>query len=85
MIWDVGGGTQTVDVSVSTDIESLREQFKTILPDTDIQMSSVNGTIALRGRVGIPQHGRGITLLESAQVLGREVGEAARAEHPLGP
>jgi pilus assembly protein CpaC len=51
MIWDVGGGTQTVDVSVSTDIESLREQFKIILPDSDILISSVNGTIALRGRV----------------------------------
>jgi pilus assembly protein CpaC len=51
MIWDVGGGTQTVDVAVTTDIETLRDQFKTILPDTDIQISSVNGTIALRGRV----------------------------------
>jgi pilus assembly protein CpaC len=51
MIWDVGGGTQTVDIAVSTDIESLRDQLKIILPDTDIQLSSVNGTIALRGRV----------------------------------
>ena len=51
MIWDVGGGTQTVDVSVSTDLESLRDQLKTILPDSSIVVSSVNGTIALRGRV----------------------------------
>jgi len=51
MIWDVGGGTQTVDVAVSTDLDALRDQLKTILPDTEIQISSVNGTIALRGRV----------------------------------
>jgi len=47
----IAGGTQTVDVAVSTDLDSLRDQFKTILPDTDILISSVNGTIALRGRV----------------------------------
>lgn len=51
MIWDVGGGTQTVDVSVATDLEALRDELKTILPDAQIIVSSINGTVALRGRV----------------------------------
>lgn len=51
MIWDVGGGSQAIDVNVSTDLDGLREQIKEILPGVQIQASSVNGAIALRGRV----------------------------------
>lgn len=51
MIWDVGGGRQTVDVTVGSDLETLREELKTVLPDADIIVSNINGAIALRGRV----------------------------------
>lgn len=51
IIWDIAQGSQTVDVSVTTDIEALRGQLKKILPEATIEANNVNGTIVLKGHV----------------------------------
>lgn len=51
IIWDVAQGSQTIDVSVSTDIEALRGQLKKILPEATVEATNVNGTIVLKGHV----------------------------------
>ncbi|MFT3789198.1 MAG: type II and III secretion system protein family protein [Tepidisphaeraceae bacterium] len=51
IVWDDAGHSQTVDITVSTDLGSLVDQIKKSIPDSQIDVSEVNGGIALRGRV----------------------------------
>ena len=69
MVWDVGGGSQAIDVNVTTDLDGLKAQLKEILPGNEIQVSSVNGVIALRGRVPSLKH----------------ADQAAKIARPFGP
>jgi hypothetical protein len=50
-LWDTGGRSQSVDVTVESDVVSLQAQLDRIFPGAGIQATNVNGTVALRGRV----------------------------------
>ncbi|MGC4033824.1 MAG: pilus assembly protein N-terminal domain-containing protein [Tepidisphaeraceae bacterium] len=51
VVWDEKEQSQAIDVSVTLDIASLREQVKKAYPDAPITIDVVNGQITLRGRV----------------------------------
>lgn len=51
IVWDDQDRAQVVDVTVNADLEALNAQLKEMLPKSDIQVSSANGSIALRGTV----------------------------------
>jgi pilus assembly protein CpaC len=51
IVWDVAGLSQTIDVTVMTDLQSLQAQLDRMFPGAGIQAANVNGSIALRGRV----------------------------------
>lgn len=51
IIWDDDDRTQVIDVTVSFDLRGVQAQLKALFPDCDIQVTSLNGTVALRGRV----------------------------------
>jgi pilus assembly protein CpaC len=51
IIWDDQDRSQVLEISVGFDLQALQEQFTRIFPDSKIEVSSLNGTIALRGRV----------------------------------
>jgi pilus assembly protein CpaC len=51
IIWDVGGLSQTIDVTVMTDLQALQAQLDKMFPGAGIQATNVNGSVALRGRV----------------------------------
>jgi pilus assembly protein CpaC len=50
VLWDVGGRSQNVDVTVSG-LESLQSELDKMFPGAGVKASDLNGTIALRGRV----------------------------------
>jgi pilus assembly protein CpaC len=51
LVWDDQDHAQVIDISVDYDLGSLRRQLKTAFPTLDIQASSLNDSIALRGNV----------------------------------
>jgi pilus assembly protein CpaC len=51
IVWDVAGLSQTIDVTVMTDLQALQAQLDRIFPGAGIQATNVNGSVALRGRV----------------------------------
>jgi pilus assembly protein CpaC len=51
IIWDVGGLSQTVDVTVMTDLQALQAQLDKLFPGAGIHATNVNGSIALGGHV----------------------------------
>jgi pilus assembly protein CpaC len=51
VIWDDDGRSQVVEVIVGTDLQALQDQVKGMFPGSRIEVTSLNGTIALRGRV----------------------------------
>jgi pilus assembly protein CpaC len=51
IVWDDDNRTQVVDVVVTFDLAALQEQYKSTFPAAEIQVSSLNGAISLRGRV----------------------------------
>jgi pilus assembly protein CpaC len=51
IVWDDQDRTQVVDVTVQVDMDALRSQMKQMFPGSKIEVSAVNGSIALRGTV----------------------------------
>lgn len=51
IIWDDDDRSQVIDVLVVLDLAALQDQIKTMFPGSNIEVSSVNGAVALRGRV----------------------------------
>jgi len=51
IIWDDANHTQAIDVSVESDLAALQEQFKQMYPGSEIKVSGLNGSVALRGHV----------------------------------
>ena len=51
VVWDDRDRSQAYDVEVTPNLAELREQIKLVLPDADVQTSTANGTLILRGRV----------------------------------
>jgi pilus assembly protein CpaC len=51
IIWDDEEHTQVIEVKVTSDLQSLQDQMRLMFPDSKIEISSLNGTVALRGRV----------------------------------
>jgi|GEM_PF-976128 len=51
IIWDESDQSQTVAVEVAMDLESLRNQIKKTFPNSAVEVDSVNGAVALRGKV----------------------------------
>lgn len=51
IIWDDDDRTQVIEVKVGFDTQALQEQMRVIFPDSKIEVTSLNGTVALRGRV----------------------------------
>ena len=51
IIWDDEDRSQVVEVSVGFDLQALQNQIGRIFPASRIEVSSLNGTVALRGRV----------------------------------
>lgn len=51
IIWDDMDNSQVVDVTVEFDVQAMQDQLKLMFPDSNIQVSTLNGAVALRGRV----------------------------------
>jgi pilus assembly protein CpaC len=51
IIWDEQERSQVIDVTVDFDLHGLQNQMRVMFPNGAIDVSSVNGTIALRGTV----------------------------------
>jgi pilus assembly protein CpaC len=51
ILWDDGDHSQIIDVVVTFDLRALQEQIKALFPTSNIDATSANGTIVLRGRV----------------------------------
>lgn len=51
IIWDDEDRSQVVEVVVSHDLQALSVNFARLFPGSKIEVTSLNGTIALRGRV----------------------------------
>jgi pilus assembly protein CpaC len=51
IVWDDQDRSQVVEVSVEVDLHALQAQVTRMFPDSRIEVTSLNGTIALRGRV----------------------------------
>jgi pilus assembly protein CpaC len=51
IVWDDQDRTQVVNVTVNVDMDALRSQIKQMFPGSKIEVSEVNGSIALRGAV----------------------------------
>lgn len=50
-LWDIEGDSQMINVTVTSDMETLQTQLDKIFPGAGIQATNVNGSVALRGRV----------------------------------
>src|SRR3954471_15320302 len=48
VIWDDDGRSQVIEVEVGFDLQALQDQVKVIFPGSRIDVTSLNGTIALR-------------------------------------
>src|SRR5688572_21321815 len=51
IVWDDADRSQVVEVSVDFDVLSLQDQMNKMFPGTKIEVSQLNGAIALSGRV----------------------------------
>jgi pilus assembly protein CpaC len=51
IIWDDQNRAQTIDVTVESDLGTLRQQLAHTFPDVAVDVSSANGTVVLKGRV----------------------------------
>jgi pilus assembly protein CpaC len=51
IIWDENDRSQVIDIAVEFDLAEMNAQFKTMFPGSKIEVSALNGAIALRGRV----------------------------------
>jgi pilus assembly protein CpaC len=51
IIWDDQDRSQLISVNITFDLHALQDQLKTVFPAADIQASSANGTIVLKGHV----------------------------------
>ncbi len=51
IIWDDQNRSQVADVVVDMDLDALQSDMNSMFPGTKIQVSSMNGSVALRGRV----------------------------------
>ena len=51
IIWDDADRSQAVDVNVGFDLQALQDQYKTMFPGSQIKVATLNGSIALTGRV----------------------------------
>ncbi len=51
IIWDDTDRAQVIDVLVQFDIQALQQQMKEMFPSSKIEVTSINGSIALRGHV----------------------------------
>lgn len=50
IVWDDDDRSQVIDMTVKQDLAALENEIKITVPNSDIKVSSLNGTIALRGR-----------------------------------
>jgi pilus assembly protein CpaC len=51
IIWDDAERSQVIDVTVEFDLQAMQDQLKAMFPDSKIEVTTLNGTVALRGRV----------------------------------
>jgi pilus assembly protein CpaC len=51
IIWDDTDRSQAVDVIIGFDLEALQNQYKTMFPESEIKVATLNGAIALTGHV----------------------------------
>src|SRR5450432_949679 len=51
IVWDDSDRSQVIDVIVDFDMQALTDEFKTMFPDSKIEVTTLNGAVALRGRV----------------------------------
>ena len=51
IVWDDEDRSQVVEIIVAFDLQALQDLMATMFPDSKIEVTSLNGTIALRGRV----------------------------------
>jgi pilus assembly protein CpaC len=51
IIWDDQDRTQVIEVKVGFDLQALQDQMRAMFPGSRIETTSLNGTVALRGRV----------------------------------
>jgi pilus assembly protein CpaC len=51
IIWDDQNHAQTIDVTVESDLGTLRMQLAHTFPDVTVDVSSANGTVVIKGRV----------------------------------
>lgn len=51
IVWDDADRSQVIDVIVEFDLQAMQDQLKSMFPDSKIEVTTLNGTIALRGRV----------------------------------
>ncbi|MDB5294414.1 MAG: flp pilus assembly protein secretin, partial [Phycisphaerales bacterium] len=66
IVWDDKDKSQVVDVIVEVDLAALAEQVKKTFPSADVQLSSANGSLVARGRVGTLQTAEQIVELLAA-------------------
>jgi len=71
IIWDDENRSQVIDVNVTFDLQALQDQLAEMFPDSRIRVASLNGTIALRGRVPSLKVAEGAT--EVASPYGEKV------------
>lgn len=72
IVWDDADRSQVIDVMVGFDIQELQDKLVAMFPGKKIEAASINGTIALRGRVGSLQDAEQIAAVAapySAKVL----------------
>lgn len=51
IVWDDNDHSQVIDVAVEFDLQAMQDQLKAMFPDSKIEVSTLNGAIALRGHV----------------------------------
>lgn len=51
IVWDDQDRSQVVDVNVDFDLAAMRDQLKVMFPDSKIDVTNLNGAVALRGQV----------------------------------
>jgi pilus assembly protein CpaC len=69
IVWDDGGRSEIIEVSVNTDLAGLTEQMRKSLPGTPVDIAEANGAIVLRGRVQSAQQA------QQAQLLAEQFGK----------
>lgn len=65
IVWDDNDKSQVIDVNVQNDLHALMDQLKSMFPESKIEVSELNGAIALRGHVPNLQTAEQATALAS--------------------